>query len=474
MPPYSTLEVRGVQGYYPHDSGETEKEAVPLPDTLYPQLAAFETDRTGTYFPEVVNHERGQPPSNPPPFQEQPQEQPQEKPQQQPNSRICGLPRRKFYLALTAGILVIIAAIAGGVAGGLASKQHFPPKHGADNDGSQANNGTTATRPNVNVLALSKLAASNRTDLDGHTHRTVFFQDPSSALVARRWDSVNATWETTNLTAVMRDTATPLNLLPGAPLAAASCLYAATNASETHLWFAAPDNAVSALRLMAPEADPDGWEYDDLSGARIETLPGTQIAAVWQRCWRPGCAGSWIVAYQTPDGDIGVANATAWASPQVVVQERAVALNSSLALVAQIEGAAVDRVILVSESLGTGEVGTMQKSMYVGGWDADGSLIESIPPPAPNLQFAMTVQNNFTETTTMALLPNGTVTALLWAGHFRPIPRIDFRGGPEVNFSAIAASEDAMIYGISGDEVLQYKPDEADIFSYVYVGRVYP
>lgn len=104
----------------------------------------------------------------------------------------------------------------------------------------------------------------------------------------------------------------------------------------------------------------------------------------------------------------------------------------------------------------------------------DKPLITSIPAPSPNLQFAMTVQNNFSAQNTITLLPNGTVTALLWDGHFHTIPSMNFRGGPDVNFTSIAASEDAMIYGLSNDEILQYEPDTSDIYTYNYVGRVYP
>lgn len=90
------------------------------------------------------------------------------------------------------------------------------------------------------------------------------------------------------------------------------------------------------------------------------------------------------------------------------------------------------------------------------------------------MQFAITLMNNFTETMFLSLLPDGTVKAKWWGGHFTDIPSINFRGGPLVNFTAIAASEDAMFYGISNDEVLQYQPDDTDLFSFVYVGKVYP
>ncbi|KAI1414565.1 hypothetical protein F5Y13DRAFT_158804 [Hypoxylon sp. FL1857] len=479
MQSYSTLEVRTAEGYDPEG---TNKEAVTHCDSLYPQLASFENDATGTYLPEVVNSKREQPFSGPPTSHEQ------------PIGRICGLPKRTFYLILAGGILVVIGAIAGGVAGGLAHTQHYTSNHSSDPqnaqdgpDGGSSGNGdgdgngngnSTTTNPNVNVLSISKLSSTNRTDANGNMHRTVFFQDTSSAIIARRWDSQNKTWTTSNITESMRGSTSPLNPLPGASMASASCFF--NTVAETHLWFLVPDNEVSAVWLSDPDAQPDGWEHDPNYGDGPKTYPGSQIAATWQRGSTGSAIGTWVVAYQTPEGDINALNASNWQSPTTVVEARAVADNSSLGLIPQLLGPdskgvyGVDRVVLVTESLSSGMVGTMQKNTYIGNWSGDGSLINNIPPPSPSLQFAVTLMNNFTQTMFFTLLPNGTVTALWWGGHFRSIPSINFHSGPQVNFTAIAASEDSMFYGISNDEVLQYRPDDTDLSSFVYVETVYP
>ncbi|KAI1135715.1 hypothetical protein F5Y05DRAFT_169448 [Hypoxylon sp. FL0543] len=468
MQSYSTLEVRGAEGY---DPSGTHKEAIVSHDTLYPQPAAFENDTTGAYLPEVVDYKRDQPPSD--------LQTPQE-PHKQPARKICGLSKRTFYCILVGALLVVIGAIAGGVAG--SNAQRYTSKHIDDSQdnpdgGSSAND--TSTDSNVNVLGISKLAASNRTDANGYMHRTVFFQDPNAAIIARRWDSQNRTWTTSNITETLRGSKSPLNPLPGASMASASCHY--STVAETHLWFLVPDNYVSAVWLKNADAAPDGWEHDPNYGDGPETYPGSQIAATWQRGAADGAIGNWVVAYQTPAGDINALNASDWQSPATVVEARAVAQNSSLGLVPQLLGPdsngvyGVNRVVLATESLGSGMIGTMQKSVYVESWAGDGSLIEAIPPPQPTLQFAATLMNNFTETMFLALLPNGTVAALWWGGHFRSIPSVAFRSGPAaVNFTAIAASEDGMLYGIYNDEVLQYAPDDADLASFVYVGRVYP
>lgn len=466
MQPYSTLEVRGDEGRY---TDGISKEPITHHDSLYPQPAAFENDATGANLPEVVNYTKEEPLSNPP------------MPHEQSAGRICGLPKRTFYLILIGALLVIIGAIAGGVAGGLARTQHHTSNH---SDGSQDNQGggssanDTSTNPNVNVLSISKLTSTNRTDANGYMHRTVFFQDTNAAIIARRWDSQNRTWATTNITETMRGSTTPLNPLPGASMASASCFYNGVN--ETHLWFIVPDNYVSAIWLSNPDSRPEDWEHDSNFGNGPQTYPGSQIAATWQRGWTDSSIGNWVVAYQTPQGDINVLNASNWQHPTTVVDERSVAHNTSLGLIPQLLGPGPDdvyginRVALVTESLGSGMTGTMQKNMYAKSWNADGSLIDEIPPPSPGLQFTVTLMNNFTETMFLALLPNGTVTALWWGGHFRSLPSINFHSGPAVNFTAISTSEDSVLYGISNDEVLQYKPDDTDLSSFVFVERVYP
>ncbi|KAI0135727.1 hypothetical protein F4814DRAFT_437216 [Daldinia grandis] len=464
MPPYSTLEVHMVESYGPYDYETTNKEAVRHSNCIYPQPAPFEIEGSSAYFPEVVTYEGEQPPSDTTTV---------DKP---PTSRICGLSKRVFYLVLAVGLIVVIGAIVGGVVGGILGGQHHTSK---PSDSSQQDpssvpnaNGTSSSPPNENVLSISKLASSNITDDDGHLHRFVFFQDTHNAIIERRWDSQNRTWITSNITEIMGGSATPVNPLPGAPLAVASCSY--NTVFETHLWFTVPDNYVSAVCLYHADTQPDEWEYDTLYTGSLQTLAGSQLAATWQRCWSEYCIGDWVLAYQTSGGDINIANATHWDNPTRVIGERDVVANSSLGIIPQLNGLGIDRLVLISEALDSRTSGSMQKTTYLDEWESDGLLIEDLPPPSPNLQFSVLLMENFTQTMFLTLRPNGTVSALWWGGHFTSIPRVDFGGGPSVNFTAISAGEDSMFYGISGDEVLQYEPNPSDLFSFTYVGRVYP
>lgn len=54
------------------------------------------------------------------------------------------------------------------------------------------------------------------------------------------------------------------------------------------------------------------------------------------------------------------------------------------------------------------------------------------------------------------------------------ISSFQFNSGPDANFTAIAMTPDAMFYGISNGEVLEYSLDTSDPSKFNYVGRVFP
>ncbi|KAI0545134.1 hypothetical protein F4679DRAFT_486624 [Xylaria curta] len=373
---------------------------------------------------------------------------------------------------ISIAVILILGAIAGGVAGGIKSSANKPnpPTNVADTS-------------NINILAESKLSATNWTDLNGFTHRFVFFQDTSNALVVRRWDSQNRTWATNNLTDILSSTRTPLNpLRPSTPLASVACHFKNTT-NSVHLYYVAPNNVVLGVAVYDLLAGPDNWEYDSALGvgAALVTSPGSQLAAIWNRCSADNCAGWWALAYQAlPDSAVNVANASNWKSP-IVVQSR-VAQNSSLAMISEMDTKAdsLTRITLMSEALQTPNSGIGHKTSYQNqarGWKDDGPLLHdtSLPPPSPTLQFAISTLDHFATPVFLCLLPNGAVTGEYWRKGFISIQRVEFRGGPAtVNFSAIAASEEAMFYGVSNDEILQYSINATDPSIFQFVDRVYP
>jgi hypothetical protein len=310
---------------------------------------------------------------------------------QRTNRYICGLSRRAFYIVLAVLVVVGIGAIAGGVAGGVLSHKN-QSESGSSNgsDGSGTGDGGTGsnTTTNVNVLSISKLAATNMTGQDGFNRRSVFFQDPFNNLISVKWDSQNKTWTTSNITDFLRGSTTPLSVLPGTPLTSASCDNPDPACFESRLWYLDPNSIVRAVATYIKStkkakrtdlSDPTyQWSYDTLGGATLDTWPGSQLAATWNRCPISNCVGNWVVAYQAPSGDIYLSNHTNYSSPSIAVSAANVAANTSLTIISQHRGVWLDRLGLASEAITSGSTGSLQLSAYSGKW-ASTSKFEALP-----------------------------------------------------------------------------------------------
>jgi hypothetical protein len=279
--------------------------------------------------------------------------------------RTCGMKRRTFFIVLGLALLVIVGGIAGAVVGGVTARNAALRK-GSSSDGSSTNSS------NVNVMGISTLSATNWTDGSNYVHRTVFFQDPWNSVLARRWDSQNQTWTTSNLTAVLANSPVPLNPQPGTSLAAAALDW--PNAYRLQLYFLDPNNAVRSVFAGAPIVSPDLWQNDTLQDARLTTYPGSRLAAAWQRCAASNCVGVWAVAYQGPNaGAINVANYSDYTSPTIMLDGNKVAGNSTLALVPQFQGVQ-ERLGLLSQSYASGTSGTMQMNSFNQTWNKSRKL----------------------------------------------------------------------------------------------------
>lgn len=327
--PYSTLEVRNIESHEPQDPGISNKEAVLHPESQYPQIvdpqtqvawdaAKLEADSSSESV-EVDSTDKTK-------------------------RRTCGLSPRVFYIVLAIVIVLAIGAVAGGVAGGLVSRQ---------NESSAASSPTPdTTTSNVNILNTSNLAASNWTDAQGIVHRSVFFQDPYSNIIARQWDSQNKTWGTRNISRLMQSaTGGPINPKPGTYLASASSDGGQTPLYEVQLWFLETANDEDTLSWVSspnPRGAPYFWNYES-SG--IKTWNNSHLAAAWQRCSDDKCDGYWVVAYQGPSGYIKVANSSNWTDTNngPALRTKAAAAEASLALLPSLNGTYVDGLTLAAQ-----------------------------------------------------------------------------------------------------------------------------
>ncbi|XXG94473.1 hypothetical protein Hte_000730 [Hypoxylon texense] len=451
--PYSTLEVRHVELSEPQDLETSNKEAVLHPESQYPQIADSQTQETWNAVKLEAN-----------PCSE---ETIAEKDSTgKAKRRICGLLPRTFYIVLGIVAALIIGAIAGGIAGGLASRRNV-----SNTTSSPTPSGDTT--PNVNVLNISSLAASNWTDAQGNVHRSVFFQDPYNSIIARQWDSQNKTWETRNISRLMQSaTGGPIHPKPGTSLASASSDSKRGPLYEVQLWFSeATDDgdSISWVTSPNPAGAPYFWNY---VSSGIKTWNNTQLAAAWQRCPDDTCDGYWAVAYQGPNGYIRVANSSNWTdgSSGPALRAKAVAAGASLALLPTLSGTYVDGLTLAAQRRPT-YMGrsTLQAN---GSWiQNDGKILDGVDP-LKTRQFAATMMNNWNEALFIALSNDGSVDAARWDGEeYSSIPEITFAQGQSTSFSAIATTTDAMFYGIADDQIWEYSID-ASLFT--HTSKVYP
>ncbi|KAI0532326.1 hypothetical protein GGR58DRAFT_523291 [Xylaria digitata] len=389
--------------------------------------------------------------------------------------RKCGMPIQVFYGVLALVVLVIIGGIAGGVAGGLTSASRSQDNQSL---------GTTPTvpptaRPNTHVSATSKLSATNWTNpVDGTIHRFIFFQDPFNAMIVRRWNSTNGIWSTNNLTDIFSRTKNPVNVLtPSTPLASVSSSWSDQN--ELHIYYVAPNDVMTGAAIKDLVNEPDTWVYDDLAGATLTTFPGSQIAAAWQRGYTSDSPGWWAIAWQDKEnGAIRLANATDFHNTQLAIPSVETVHRTGLALIPErYYNNDLNRLTMVSESLLSPTMGVIRKFTYRDFWFADGRWLKNrtIPPPTTGVQFSLMRSDNWAIIYLLVLLPNGTITGEYYEGGFEQVPVVTFVDGPsDLNFTAIAATEGGMVYGISGDSVLEYSVNNSDPSVLQFEGTVFP
>jgi hypothetical protein len=87
----------------------------------------------------------------------------------------------------------------------------------------------------------------------------------------------------------------------------------------------------------------------------------------------------------------------------------------------------------------------------------------------------MTKWNTWDNTLCIVLMDDGKLKGSQWnSDNTTALSSITFEGGPTANFSAIAMTMDAMLYGVSNDTILEYSLDASDASLFHYVGQIYP
>ncbi|KAK9782623.1 hypothetical protein SCAR479_00966 [Seiridium cardinale] len=492
MEPYSALEV--VPKQQPNHSTEKifvrpysqDPEVVPGKQSQYPELVPGE--QLG--YPEVGNRDTWSGANAPEPFNpEYGQGGPlhglspataaaasgdEEGVEQQ--SKICGLGRRAFLILLGFIIVVIIGVVVGTTVGILTTKKH-------SGDDGLASNSTGTTSDGSNTLSNSSFSAVNFTDPSGYNHRILFFQDPYNNIIERRWDSQNNTWATTNISQVMSNSATPINVPLGTALAATAL------GRQVELFLIDRSSLIRSLYCSDMISSPDLWQNYTLNNT-LYTYPGSRLAATVKGCGTDDsvcscnldfCTAGWIVAFQRQeDGAVITTNySSAWSARELAVNDNEVMASTSLALITQYQGDE-GAMGLVSQRYLSGTEGDVRVTKYtddhVWGSTNATSIITNVPAPATLEHVVVSKWRDWSTTLSYVLLGNGTLRGTWWDDSTSTaLGSITLEGAPEnVNFTSISMTHDAVLYGISNDKILEFTVDDSDPSKLHYVAIVYP
>lgn len=215
--------------------------------------------------------------------------------------RILGL-RKNVFLAACAGLCVLILGLLLTVLLVTRNNGHNGGKDGKDRPDPADNNGPPtfstpvllASKDAGAMLSGTNLASINWTDLaTGTAYTGVFYQSSRAtgmALMAAIKNEAAGTWQSVNISASASPNS-PLDVLPGTPLAAASnnglwnLVYLTSNFGLQEVYATDPASAI-------------GWARGEMA-ARLgnpTAVPGSSLGALWQSC--AACDNALFITWQ--------------------------------------------------------------------------------------------------------------------------------------------------------------------------------
>ncbi|KAI0911160.1 hypothetical protein F4823DRAFT_319465 [Ustulina deusta] len=111
-------------------------------------------------------------------------------------ARICGLPRKGFWLALVAALLIVVAVIVGAVVGTMKNHAAASVTGGGQTDtndgGGNTNNGTSSVK--LKLFEDTQLASANFTDAYGNDNFLLIYQLSDASIRMSAFNSSNKKW----------------------------------------------------------------------------------------------------------------------------------------------------------------------------------------------------------------------------------------------------------------------------------------
>ncbi|KAI1174589.1 hypothetical protein F4777DRAFT_599342 [Nemania sp. FL0916] len=400
-----------------------------------------------------------------------------------------GWSRRVLWTVIGLLILVVVATLAGGLAGGLS---HRSSSSNADKDmppppppsPPPPGNSTPTPGPFLN----SQLAAVNWTDGANQLRRAVFYQSVGSLLASVSHGPDNAsTWTQVNISALFdqdTDWAPPRN---SSPISASAVPYQGSKFEfSVSLFYLDENNLLRHLYSNDGDYDLKGWQYEPEWLGAYAAAEDSRLTSVAYYC-PTGCPNNVCVVYQDGERSVWFTCGSDWSLRTAVV--RAIP-GSPLAIIPSTYGNSSS--VIVNELRFFAYSDTDIKGLlYNHGGDGDFDpdpldIVESLSDTVSTLpQVVACPFNSLVNIMVLVLEEDGQVIESWWNGEVDFKWNINNRASfnnedgsntqsvAKFNMSVIALDHNHRLYGLAADgsSIVQYtwSDDAPTVFNYTAV-----
>ncbi|KAI0434540.1 hypothetical protein F5Y09DRAFT_295788, partial [Xylaria sp. FL1042] len=198
-------------------------------------------------------------------------------------ARICGLPRKWFWLALVAAVLIIIAVVVGAVVGTM--KGHTAVASTGDGEANTSNGTSSGGSGMAMLYEDTRLASANFTDAYGNENYLVVYQLKEGSIRLSAFNSSNTEWVVS----------TVINGTKGVKLGTSLALdtfYQGSESPDVNLYFQGDGSSTTIMSLIyksdqnistTSKAPAKNWKsVNPVSG--FNSMPGSSLAAYGKQC----------------------------------------------------------------------------------------------------------------------------------------------------------------------------------------------